>query len=594
MTEVQSASSITEYLTLLYQQTDGYVYLATKDPETADWQKHYYKWPEQRQRVEEFIVTHGPRTNVYIAPALFKDDTSSRKPNVKGSHVYWAEFDGTLPDAETLAMHGIPAPSMRVQSSEPGREHWYWRCDEFNTDVKNIDGVNRGITYALGADPSGWDADQVLRPPATINHKRNQQVDFIGTSDTVLSVTDLEQLSAEYAVESDDEYDENSLTPLQYIVGRYQFTKYELDRMAPAQEGDRSDRIYEIAMFCAEKGMSSQELFSVIYWADKRVGKFTDRSDKIRQYNNLVARARAKYPQDIAVPTGLTMRSASDIVNDPVEVEWQIEGLLQRSGIMILAGEPGVGKSQLSMRFLMAAAMGESSYLGFPIQTGRKGLYISLEMPTVELKSLFQTMLRSASSDDRVALDHNLYWIDRGEHLNFRDERVQAQIEELISTYGLELVVIDSLSKMGLRNMQDEEGVLDLYAWFDHVRNKYGCSLWIIHHNRKSNGDRKADTQDDVFGSRFITAGATTVITMARTKTVSNIKLKFEKIRMAAERAPMLITRKTHDLSYIPNGMAAIYENPDSLAGQLTEDNFTEPEEVPDIGEVISTESLDI
>lgn len=593
LSEVNATSSISEYLTTLYENTDGFVYLATKDPETADWQKHYFHWPEQRNLVEEFIVTHGQRTNVYIAPALFKDSSSSKKRNVKGSHVYWAEFDGAVPSPETLARHGIPEPSMRIRSSSEGREHWYWRCTEFNTDTSNIDGVNRGITYALGADPSGWDADQVLRPPATINFKHNIRVDFIGASDSRITLSQLEELSAEHKVDT-NEFEETDVTPLQYIIGRYEFSKYELDRMAPTQKGDKSDRIYEIAMFCAEKSMTDQEIFSVLYWADKKVGKFTDRSDKIRQYNNLVSRARAKYPIEEAIPTGLSLRSFDDILNDPVEVEWQIEGLLQRSGLMILAGEPGIGKSQLSMQFLMAAARGQSSYLGFPIQTGRKGLFISLEMPTVELKSLFRTMKNGMPTDEQVLLNENLSWIDRGESLNFRDERVRKLIEETISINNIELMVVDSLSKMGIQKMQDEERIIEMMEWFDAVRKRYNCSLWIIHHNRKSSGERKADTMDDVYGSRFITAGATSVVVMARSKGKDNIKLKFEKIRAAPERHPLLITRKTHNLSFITNGMESLYEHTETLEEETANIEVTEPDETPPVETPLGTNDLEL
>lgn len=577
-----TGNSIEAYLSLLYDNTDGFVYIATKDPQTAAWEKHYFHWPQERSRVAEFIIANGSRTNVYIAPAMFKDASSSKKPNVLGSHVYWAEFDGSTPSRETLGEHGIPAPSMRVQSSEPGREHWYWRVSEFNTDVQNIDGVNRGITYSLGADPSGWDADQVLRPPATTNFKRNKRVDFIESTDTVVTLSQLESVSAEHAVDVGD-LQEADVEPLQYIIGKYEFTRYELDRMAPAQEGDRSDRIYEIAMFCAEKNMTDQEIFSVIYWADKKVGKFTDRTDKVKQYNNLVARARHKYPLEGAASSKLLLRSASDILNDPVEVEWQIEGLLQRSGLMILAGEPGVGKSQLSMQILMAMGRGLSSYLGFPILTGRKGLFVSLEMPTVELKSLFRTMLRSVPAEEREQLDSNLYWIDRGESMNFRDPIVRSMIEKIIEDNSVELIVIDSLSKMGIQKMQDEERIIEMMEWFDRVRQRHNCSFWIIHHNRKSTSDRKADSQDDVYGSRFITAGATTVVTMARAKH-SSIRLRFEKIRMAPERLPLLITRQAHDLSFTSSGVESLHEMAEKELSEEADPTFIEPTgEIPEV-----------
>jgi len=552
------------YLTTIFETTEGYVYLATKDQETSAWDQSFFQWPEQRSLVEEFIVGKGQATNVYMAPALFSSP-SSKKRFVKGSHVYWADFDGNIPSEQHLIDSGIPAPTLRVRSSTEDHEHWYWRSEEFNTSTKDIDGVNRSLAITLGADMSGWDADQVLRPPFTTNFKNSLRVDLIEVNNNSIPRQRFTQLDVSPET-TFEEFDENSVEPLQYIVGRYNFTQYELDRMAPTPKGDKSDRIYEIAQFCAEKGMADKEIFSVVYWADKRVAKFSERTDKIHMYSVLVARARAKHPLKSTI-IGFEFRTASEILNDPVEIEWQIEGLLQRSGIMLLAGSPGVGKSQISMRALMAMAMGQEKFLGLPLQEGcQPAIFFSLEMPTVELKILFQSMLKSMTQDERNTLDKYLLWHDAGLPINFRDPLVRQRVEKSIEENGIQTLAIDSLSKMGIRKMQDEEAIIEMMEWFDHVRFTYNTSIWVIHHNRKANSDRKADTLDDVYGSRFLTAGATSIVTMDRNGKKDLAKLRFEKIRTAPEKAPMTVRRQPHNLDFMVEGIQSM---PDVVEAEL-------------------------
>src|SRR5204863_4865370 len=69
----------------------------------------------------------------------------------------------------------LPTPNLRILSSNPGHEHWYWKLESL-TPAKGLEKVNRAITHMLGADTSGWDANQILRPPLTFNHKRERPV----------------------------------------------------------------------------------------------------------------------------------------------------------------------------------------------------------------------------------------------------------------------------------------------------------------------------------------------------------------------------------------------------------------------------------
>ena len=86
----------------------------------------------------------------------------------------WVDFDGNAP--ATWEDSVAPEPTLIIQSSIPGHEHCYWKLDTFLNKPKVIEERNRSLAYALGADTSGWDADQILRPPFTTNRKRDKAV----------------------------------------------------------------------------------------------------------------------------------------------------------------------------------------------------------------------------------------------------------------------------------------------------------------------------------------------------------------------------------------------------------------------------------
>lgn len=161
-----------------------FVYLPVKESDNSErghWVTYMFEWPRQRAAIVKHVLkwTATPSIDVFYSPALFKV-ANPKKENVLGSWVLWADFDGNAPH-DWSAVEYVPAPTLRIQSSIPGHEHVYWRLEEFLFEPQPpgtsiLEERNRSIAYLLKADTSGWDADQILRPPFTMNRKRNVEV----------------------------------------------------------------------------------------------------------------------------------------------------------------------------------------------------------------------------------------------------------------------------------------------------------------------------------------------------------------------------------------------------------------------------------
>lgn len=171
-----ATQELTEFFEYIWGDTEGFVYLPVQ-PEPygpKDWEGYMFVWPRQKAGVVRHVLKHTAlRANVFFSPALFSS-ANPKKEAVFGSWVLWVDFDGNAPT--DWKEFDIPLPTLIVQSSLPEHQHCYWKLEEFLTDISTLEDRNRAIAYMLGADTSGWDADQLLRPIHTTNYKRNLPV----------------------------------------------------------------------------------------------------------------------------------------------------------------------------------------------------------------------------------------------------------------------------------------------------------------------------------------------------------------------------------------------------------------------------------
>ena len=229
-----------QFLDTIWHDTEGYVYLPTLDRENNSWNKKMFEWPKHRTHVINHVLgSTAAGKDIYYGPALYKAPRPV-KENILGTWVLWTEYDGNSPDKWSIDASGthkgtdqtsiaavplpspaIPPPSLRVQSSQDGHEHVYWMLSELHTDVDWIEGTNRSITYSTRADVSSWDATQILRPPFTVNYKRNLPVTLIEAHDTQpFTTTDFAQLKPVKQLVSDSINTED-LPTVEAVIAKY-------------------------------------------------------------------------------------------------------------------------------------------------------------------------------------------------------------------------------------------------------------------------------------------------------------------------------------------------------------------------------------
>lgn len=544
----------------MFQDTSGYVYVATKKPGLHHtFSQYFFEWPIQKAELIGFVSQKRAEWDVYYAPALFSEKTAS-KTAVKGSWVTWAEFDGNVPDD----FGPIPLPTLRIQSSNEGHEHCYWRMDRF-LGVDELERINRSLTYALGADSSGWDAGQILRPPCTFNHKRSREVVLLSSINAAIPAGLFDGLAqppppVEAPVPE-------SVPAIEDVVFRYQFTDEVIELFRNGVPiGKRSSGLMSLGYYIAEMNMTNEEMLSVLLNADKRWGKFEGRSDQLQRLMEIITIARIKFPYVPAnqpvldrklKPLGLLSLLATEI-----HLEWVWEGWLQKGGYMLVTGPSGVGKTQFSLDVGMHFALGKEA-IGQAVTQSLIGFF-SLEMGLIDIKHFLTTMTKFYTPEEQELLEKNFKIYPLGEPLYMNRPEVRAVVEQAIVEDGLQGVFIDSLGSATDAELGDDKAARAFMGWCDHVRQKYGCFVWIIHHHRKAQSDNKRPNKlGDVFGSQYYTSHATTVMCLWAAGVKGVLDLLPLKVRLSPMPDPIQIVRDStlHFRKLTPGSVTIVEED---------------------------------
>jgi hypothetical protein len=536
---------LADFYRTIWREEKGIVYIALKEPSTKKWEQRFFEWPVEEHLVIQTTLNERASKEVYFAPAIFRE-RSSKKENVLGSYCFWLEFDGNLP----VDLGDVPNPSMIVQTSTDTHQHLYWCLDQKVENVESIETVNKSLAYQLQADTSGWDVNQVLRPPLTLNHKKQLPAKIVAKSEKQLSsVAFRDKISI--VLPPKIEITEQ-LPSMPDVIRKYAFDRTVWELFTKGSR-DRSAGLMALGYHLAELNLTNAEILTLLIDADKRWGKFHGRDDCLKRLTEIVTHARAKYPYRIntddneasLVAIGdLTLRATE------VNVKWLISGVLHQQGYLLLTGHTGVGKTQFCGDLANHLTLAQD-FLGKAVDTSPKRvLFVSLEMGLVELKWLRGEQCKNFSEDQLKILEKNLKFLPVGYPIYYNREENRRALEELVQKGQFEVVIFDSLGSMTEQELSKETDAKLLMDWNDHLRAELGISTIIIHHHRKAQtGNKRPSSIADIYGSHYFTARATTVMTLWDPKRSGIIEVSFQKLRMSAPQKPWAIERND-DLTF--------------------------------------------
>jgi len=176
---------------------------------------------------------------------------------------------------------------------------------------------------------------------------------------------------------------------------------------------------------------------------------------------------------------------------------------------LIIAGPDGTGKTTLAGNLIHARlGLGTGTVLGLPVKPGSRNiLLLFMDRP----QQAMAAFARLFTEDDRAILNtRSIVW--RGPPPQDL-ARHTGMLAHLCMLADADTCVIDSLKDAALKLSDDETG-----AGWNQARQiaiEAGTQLLELHHPRKGQeGNRKPAKLDDLYGSRWIPAGAGSIISL--------------------------------------------------------------------------------
>jgi hypothetical protein len=500
--------------------------------------QQFYDWPNEKDKLLEHLHNYKDR-EIYISPSLFSKRVIN-PDTFKGTNVLWTEFDGTLPPQDKI----LVPPSIRIQSSFHGHEHWYWRLNEFVTDHNRIIDLTKRLAYFLEADLSVWDYACVLRPPGTRNQKRSMPVKTLECNDTIY---ELEAFGGFPLAPNriDISINKTTLPQLQELIAKYPWKgdAYELITKK-VEHPHRSEALARLAFECAEMGMANAEIFVILKDAANRWGKFNNRTDKDRRIEGLISYTRSKKAaQAEIVDTETVIYRMRDFLNTKINLKWVVTNLIPVAGSSVVFGPSTVGKSTFALRLGIAIATGEKQFLEWPIERTQKVLFTSLEMPHDELNYFIKQMQLTDEQID--LLQENFFVWPIGHPYPFDTRDQQSEVLKYIDQFKIDFAIIDSLGEASYGSIKSTDDMKRLYSFMNEdLRKDRKCGYMFVHHPRKPGvGEKNTDDFNEAYGDSYIINRAQTVIVLSPLSG-NRIKVSIPKSRLALDQKSFQVVRK--------------------------------------------------
>jgi predicted ATP-dependent serine protease len=199
------------------------------------------------------------------------------------------------------------------------------------------------------------------------------------------------------------------------------------------------------------------------------------------------------------------IKPLSQLVSEAKPIEWIVENLIPRHGLVILAGKAGVGKSMVTLHLSHAVVNGEPLFGAFPIQNRGGVLIIDNEnYPGLYLQRVRALGLNPLEGIDTLNLTD--FSIDSTSSIKW--------LEKVIAEKKYALVVLDSWTNL-IRNTDENKApeVGKVLSRLRKIAYEHGCCFVLIHHLRK-NMPYAVDPKDELRGSSTLMNEADLVIAM--------------------------------------------------------------------------------
>jgi hypothetical protein len=397
--------------------------------------------------------------------------------------VWWLWADCDTDESLDRLQTFEPKPSIVVRSggmTDLGRPkvHAYWPL-KTPLSRERVKPVLRALATVLGADMACAEPARVMRLPGTLNFKsdppRPVELEVRRVTGTMIDSFDVEEIVGEVADEIPPRRDKQVGTPAAPAMSMEQLIDWGLTRV---REAGRNSTVFDVFCQARDQGYTEPECEAAIPAIVTRFDPVVTRghpyteaeaADSLKQAFGRDSREPWIRDGAIAVPFASIK---------PKAVEWVISKRVPAGMLTVVAGDPGLGKSMVTVGW--AASVSQGSFF----LPAAAVLMLSAEDSSA---TTIRPRLEAAGADlDRV---HEIQMCVGGQEVGLVIPDHVADLERLIVEKQAALVVLDPINALigGRINTWRDSDVRRVLAPLTAMAGRTGAAVVVVMHLTKGN-----------------------------------------------------------------------------------------------------------
>ena len=333
-----------DFITQIHSHLRPGLYICISTKRRNRWKDHFFETPLDKEVLEDFFQNYDTnRYDLYFCPHAFRSK-QRRETEAVPTKYLWSDLDNANPNQ----VH--PKPNIAWESS-PNRYACLWILKDV-PDLEKTKELNKKLAYANGADRSGWDITQVLRIPGSRNHK------YVDSPHGRLLWTELKPYEDIIPMEGFSQSASD-------VLKLHKISPFLIKKLfSEAVPGKRSEVLWKLENTLYEKGLTLQEIKTVIIespWNKfvKREKQLDRELEKLKEYHPDIEEGKSAEPLPKKEQRKLDHISLVPLDEvKPEVVDWFWYPYIPFGKITIIEGDPGLGKSWLTMSLAKSVANG--------------------------------------------------------------------------------------------------------------------------------------------------------------------------------------------------------------------------------------------
>lgn len=256
--------------------------------------------------------------------------------------------------------------------------------------------------------------------------------------------------------------------------------------------------------------------------------------------------------------TQFRVQSLAEIAEAPPEEAVFLieEGILPKSGRLLIAGKPKVGKSIFVDNLALSLAAGIPFLKRFNVDHPTRTLLLDRELSKWSLFNRLQSLMEDRPGY-RAAMENLL--IDHDHLIRLDQKGAYDVLMQLVEQNGAEVVIMDTAYKFLGGDVESSSALMKAFEVLDKVLHETGVSFVMTHHHKKSQNSRGKENSDiadpDNVAGSFLWTGwpNATILLNYLNRSVENpfnSVCTFTAFRDAAPPEPLALYRDRSSISY--------------------------------------------